>query len=159
MTLSPGEKLGPYEILSALGAGGTHYAVLRGRVGFLQVEYDLGVTALHQEMSPEMSLVIDAAVDVLKNVPNVAALVLGGSRARGLATSASDIDIGIYYRERLHCQYVSCVPRRNQSVLPAKYYRALEGPPASYASPWYRCGKFGRRQWRYRKACSSQPST
>jgi Nucleotidyltransferase domain/Domain of unknown function (DUF4037) len=35
----------------------------------------------------------------LQNVPSVAAIVLGGSNARGLARADSDIDVGIYYHE------------------------------------------------------------
>jgi predicted nucleotidyltransferase len=35
----------------------------------------------------------------LRNVPNVVAVVLGGSYALGLAGPNSDIDIGVYYRE------------------------------------------------------------
>lgn len=38
-------------------------------------------------------------VDALRDVPNVVAIVLGGSYASGLAKSNSDLDIGLYYRE------------------------------------------------------------
>jgi len=38
-------------------------------------------------------------VDRVRSVPNVVAVVLGGSFARGLARSESDVDIGLYYRE------------------------------------------------------------
>lgn len=37
-------------------------------------------------------------VDQLTIVPGIAAIVLGGSRARGTHTEKSDIDLGIYYR-------------------------------------------------------------
>jgi predicted nucleotidyltransferase len=37
-------------------------------------------------------------VVALSAVPGVAAIALGGSRARGTATAASDYDIGLYYR-------------------------------------------------------------
>lgn len=43
--------------------------------------------------------VLVAAIEALKNASNVVALVLGGSYARGVAQEASDLDIGIYYRE------------------------------------------------------------
>jgi uncharacterized protein DUF4037/nucleotidyltransferase-like protein len=35
----------------------------------------------------------------VRSVPNVVAVVLGGSFAQGLARSESDIDVGLYYRE------------------------------------------------------------
>jgi hypothetical protein len=38
-------------------------------------------------------------VDRVRGVPNVVAVVLGGSFARGLAGPVSDLDIGLYYRE------------------------------------------------------------
>lgn len=41
---------------------------------------------------------IDRIAAVLLGVPGVAAVVLGGSRARGWHDSASDVDLGIYYR-------------------------------------------------------------
>ena len=37
-------------------------------------------------------------VATLSTVPGVAAIALGGSRARGTATAHSDYDIGLYYR-------------------------------------------------------------
>ena len=39
-----------------------------------------------------------ALVRALSAVPGIEAIVLGGSRARGTATAASDYDIGLYYR-------------------------------------------------------------
>ncbi|MBR0932883.1 nucleotidyltransferase domain-containing protein [Bradyrhizobium jicamae] len=38
-------------------------------------------------------------IPVLADIPGVAAIVLGGSRARGTAHAASDYDIGLYYAE------------------------------------------------------------
>ncbi|WP_375784488.1 nucleotidyltransferase domain-containing protein [Bradyrhizobium sp. Pha-3] len=38
-------------------------------------------------------------IPVLAGVPGVAAIVLGGSRARGTAHGASDTDLGLYYRD------------------------------------------------------------
>jgi hypothetical protein len=41
---------------------------------------------------------LQTLVKALSSVPGVEAIVLGGSRARGTATAASDYDIGLYYR-------------------------------------------------------------
>lgn len=50
-------------------------------------------------LPPDRRDLLSAAIAALRDVPNVAALVLGGSYARGLAHSGSDLDIGIYYHE------------------------------------------------------------
>jgi len=42
--------------------------------------------------------VIDSLVRQLRQVPGVAAIVLGGSRARGTHTPHSDVDLALYYR-------------------------------------------------------------
>jgi hypothetical protein len=41
--------------------------------------------------------ILQRIVPVLAEVPGVAAIALGGSRARGTATDASDYDVGLYY--------------------------------------------------------------
>ncbi|GLQ58160.1 DUF4037 domain-containing protein [Devosia nitrariae] len=41
--------------------------------------------------------IIDRLLPVLMGVPGIAAIVLGGSRARGTAHQGSDYDIGLYY--------------------------------------------------------------
>src|ERR1700759_785665 len=41
--------------------------------------------------------ILQRIVPVLAEVPGVAAIALGGSRARGTATETSDYDIGLYY--------------------------------------------------------------
>ncbi|MDR6885018.1 nucleotidyltransferase domain-containing protein [Bacillus sp. 3255] len=46
----------------------------------------------------EASDVIQKAVEKLRGVEGIAAIVLGGSRACGTETPESDIDIGVYYR-------------------------------------------------------------
>src|SRR5215472_12530046 len=50
-------------------------------------------------MSAEKLGMLRAIAEALQNVPNVVAVVLGGSYASGFARGGSDIDIGIYYRE------------------------------------------------------------
>jgi nucleotidyltransferase-like protein len=42
---------------------------------------------------------LERIVPVLAHVPGVAAVALGGSRARGAAHAASDYDIGLYFKE------------------------------------------------------------
>ena len=42
---------------------------------------------------------LDRAIARLRDSPNLAAIVLGGSHARGQARAGSDIDIGLYYRD------------------------------------------------------------
>jgi len=50
-------------------------------------------------MPEEKLRTLKAIAEALQNVSDVAAVVLGGSYARGFARPDSDIDIGIYYRE------------------------------------------------------------
>lgn len=50
-------------------------------------------------MATEPEILIAEVVERLKPIAGIAALTLGGSRARGTATATSDIDIGIYYAE------------------------------------------------------------
>lgn len=44
--------------------------------------------------------IADKTVALLREVPGIQAIVLGGSRARGTAQPGSDIDIGLYYDSR-----------------------------------------------------------
>jgi hypothetical protein len=44
--------------------------------------------------------ILQHIVPVLAEVPGIGAIVVGGSRARGTATDASDYDIGLYYSEQ-----------------------------------------------------------
>ena len=48
---------------------------------------------------PEKARLLDEIASALAKVPNVEAVALGGSHARGTHGPASDLDIGIYYRE------------------------------------------------------------
>jgi predicted nucleotidyltransferase len=72
----------------------------RPGLAFSYGEYD-------QEMSPSLNMPADKArtlsllTDDLRVVPNVIAIVLGGSYASGMAGASSDLDIGLYYRESL----------------------------------------------------------
>jgi hypothetical protein len=50
----------------------------------------------HQPAMPP-DIILQRIVPVLAGVPGVAAIALGGSRARGTATETSDYDIGLYY--------------------------------------------------------------
>jgi nucleotidyltransferase-like protein/uncharacterized protein DUF4037 len=50
-------------------------------------------------MPAEKERTLNDIVDRLRSIPNLVAVVLGGSYARGFARSESDIDIGLYYRE------------------------------------------------------------
>jgi uncharacterized protein DUF4037/nucleotidyltransferase-like protein len=50
-------------------------------------------------MPAEKLRTLNVIVDRVRSVPNVVAVVLGGSYAGGLARSDSDIDIGLYYRD------------------------------------------------------------
>jgi len=49
----------------------------------------------------------------LAEVPGIAGVVLGGSRARGTASAASDYDIGLYYGpdEPLNTEYLLNIAR------------------------------------------------
>lgn len=55
---------------------------------------------------------LEAMAADLCRVPGVKAVVLGGSRARGTHTEASDVDLGVYYdRGRLDLQGLRCLAR------------------------------------------------
>jgi predicted nucleotidyltransferase len=48
----------------------------------------------------EKAALLDELVIALKAIPNMEAVALGGSHARGTHRPGSDLDIGLYYRER-----------------------------------------------------------
>lgn len=52
------------------------------------------------ELSPPQRALVDSLAGRLAAVPGVAAVVLGGSFARGRATPTSDLDLGLLYSER-----------------------------------------------------------
>jgi predicted nucleotidyltransferase len=51
-------------------------------------------------IDPEANVVLDRVVNRVSRIRGVAAIVLGGSHARGTADLHSDIDLGIYYHEK-----------------------------------------------------------
>ena len=51
------------------------------------------------ELSLEQRALVDSLARRLGAIPGVAAVVLGGSFARGAATAESDIDLGVFYSE------------------------------------------------------------
>ena len=52
-----------------------------------------------QNLPAEKRRLLEAIAGQLQKIPNVVAVVLGGSYATGLSRPDSDIDIGLYYRE------------------------------------------------------------
>jgi predicted nucleotidyltransferase len=50
--------------------------------------------------APASDAILQRVTEGLAAVPGVAAVSLGGSRARGTATPSSDVDIGLYYERR-----------------------------------------------------------
>jgi len=52
-----------------------------------------------ENISSEKRPMLAQIVDNLAQIPQVAAVVLGGSYASGLQQAASDLDIGLYYFE------------------------------------------------------------
>jgi hypothetical protein len=62
-----------------------------------------GATNPENQLVPERGILampdetIDLVCEAIREAPGIAAIVLGGSRARGTAGSTSDYDIGIYY--------------------------------------------------------------
>jgi hypothetical protein len=58
------------------------------------------VSALHSPgTAAALDPILGPLISALIDVPGVAAIALGGSRARGTAAATSDYDIGLYYRE------------------------------------------------------------
>jgi Nucleotidyltransferase domain/Domain of unknown function (DUF4037) len=71
-----------------------------GHIRFVcEAGYSEVVKGLPSSMSPDKACMLNTITESLRNVPNIVAVVLGGSHARGFARPDSDIDIGIYYRE------------------------------------------------------------
>ena len=54
---------------------------------------------ISEELSPEQRALVDSLAGRLGEIPGVAAVVLGGSYARGFAGPGSDIDLGVFYSE------------------------------------------------------------
>jgi predicted nucleotidyltransferase len=49
--------------------------------------------------TPQLPQAIASLIDHLATLPNVVAVMLGGSRAQGTETADSDWDLGVYYRD------------------------------------------------------------
>jgi hypothetical protein len=88
----------------------SHRRVLAFAVGFVAPRSGYAASAnggYDQEMFSSLNVPADKArtlslvTDELRAVPNMVAIVLGGSYASGLAGASSDLDIGLYYRESL----------------------------------------------------------
>ena len=73
---------------------------------------------LQLKLSTEKLQILHSAVEALQSVPNVLAIVLGGSYACGFARPDSDIDIGLYYRETspFSVNDISCVAKKISTV-------------------------------------------
>ncbi|RFS17043.1 nucleotidyltransferase domain-containing protein [Emticicia sp. C21] len=69
----------------------------------------------------EKQLTLDAIVNDLQALPNVKAIVLGGSYATGRATEQSDLDVGIYYTD--------ATPFSIDSVKEIAHKYAIDGSP------------------------------
>jgi hypothetical protein len=65
--------------------------------------------------------------DALIDIPNVVAVVLGGSRATGTATDASDWDFGLYYDRTLDPADVRALGLEGQVFAPGEWSRLMDG--------------------------------
>lgn len=63
----------------------------------------------------KVNLIIDEVVRELKEISGIEAIVLGGSRARGVFSESSDIDIGIYYNESLDLKKINQAAKKLDS--------------------------------------------
>ena len=70
-------------------------------------------------------------VDVLAAMPGTVAVVLGGSRALGVADAASDWDLGVYYRGAID---LTALAARGVVHPPGSWGRVMNG------GAWLRCG-------------------
>lgn len=57
------------------------------------------MSVIPEELSAEQGALVDSLAGRLGEIPGVAAVVLGGSYARGFAKPGSDIDLGVFYSE------------------------------------------------------------
>lgn len=63
----------------------------------------------------KIAFILDEVVKELKEVSGIEAIVLGGSRARGVYSETSDIDIGVYYNECLDFEKINEVAQKLDS--------------------------------------------
>ena len=83
-----------------------------------------------------MDALIQRAVDALRACPFIAGIVLGGSRATGMATENSDVDIGVYYR---HGQLNAEMLSRLAQELDDQHRENLVCGEGGWG-PWVNCG-------------------
>jgi predicted nucleotidyltransferase len=73
-------------------------------------------------LTPSQIAILGTITLGLSKIPGVAAIVLGGSYARGTARSDSDTDVGLYYSEKSPPE----IPAIRQCADPEKTGRLLE---------------------------------
>jgi predicted nucleotidyltransferase len=70
---------------------------------------------------------VERLAERLKAIPGVVAVALGGSRAAGTATGASDWDFGLYYRGEIDVQAVRDLGYAGTVVEPGEWGRLVNG--------------------------------
>lgn len=67
------------------------------RLGRYLIESDCTMLNLPITLPPNKQAIVERLVTALRQTPNLEAIVLGGSYARGMQHATSDLDIGLYY--------------------------------------------------------------
>jgi hypothetical protein len=90
-------------------------------------------------MSPTTSqALLEKIVAALSGIGGVRAIVLGGSRGRGVHTAASDYDIGLYYEGELDIAALERAARALNTPVPGRDYlaRAADAPLMTAIGGW-----------------------